>query len=259
VKFENEMVHIQWALTQCHDSIARRVAVIDALQPRPGQAILEVGCGGGFYAAEVAQAVGAAGQVRAIDISADQIAAARDRCAIYDWVMCEQVNIVDLPYGDASFDAVYGVQVFDYLPSVDDGLRQAYRVLKPGGRVLIYATSWSSIVWNSREPERMARVLNAWNQHAPYPSLPMLLPARLRSAGFQHLTQHPIPVLNMSYHANSYSYWAARLMRQYLIGTGLISAAELDAWLNEFEELEQQGAYYFCYTPVLTLAIKPAG
>jgi arsenite methyltransferase len=259
VKFENEMVRIQWALTKCLDSITRRVIVIDALQPRSGEKILEVGCGAGFYAAEVAQCVGPTGHLTAIDISADQITAAREHCSGLDWVSCEQINVVDLRYPAASFDAVFGVQVFDYLPDVGEGLRQVYRVLRPGGRVLIYATSWSSIVWYSHEPERMKRVLEEWNQHAPYPSLPMLLPKRLRSAGFTHLRQQPVPLLNMSYHANSYSYWAAHLIKKFVAGTGQIEAGELDAWLDEFDALEAQGAYYFCYTPVMTTAIKPAG
>jgi ubiquinone/menaquinone biosynthesis C-methylase UbiE len=229
---------------------------LDALRLRNGERILEVGCGGGFYAYESAQCVGATGRVCAVDLSADQIAAAKTRCGELPWVECQVGDAAKLPYGAAQFDALYGVQVFEYVPNLDEALREIQRVVRPGGRVVILATNWSSVVWHSDQPARMKRVLTTFAAHAPYPDLPAILPARFRLFGMTPIRQTPVPVLNTSYHANSFSYWLARMIRPFVLGKQALTAEEADAWLNEFEELEQKGGYFFSSTPIITEAIK---
>ena len=201
--------------------------------------------------------MGPTGRVCAIDISADQITAARTRCAEFAWVECQHADAVAPPYGEAEFDAVVGVQVLEYVANLDGALQALYRVLRPGGRLVILATHWSSLVWHSAQPDRMQRVLTAFMAHAHYPDLPAILVARLRQVGMQPLRQTPVPVLNMSYHANSFSYWLAQIIRLFVVGRQAVTEAEAGAWLNEFEALEHQGAYFFCSMPVvLTEAVK---
>ena len=254
--YSGDMARIQQALAQSHDLVVRRSAVLEALNLRVGEHVLELGCGGGFYAVEAARFVGPKRHVTAIDLSEDQIAAARQRCAAYPWVACQVGNATRLPLEDASLDAVYGVQVIEYIPDVKAVLKEIQRVLRPGGRLIVLATNWSSLIWHSEDPERMKRVLAAWDAHAPYPNLPSILAQRLRQAGLKPLRQTAIPIVNMSYHENSFSYWIARLIRAFLAPRATISTHEADAWLSEFDELEQAGAYFFASTPILTEAIK---
>jgi hypothetical protein len=70
------------------------------------------------------------------------------------------------------------------------------------------------------------------------------------------IRQAPVPVLNMSYHANSFSYWLARMIRAFVVGRQGVTEVEAGAWLNEFEELERKGEYFFTSTPIITEAIK---
>jgi ubiquinone/menaquinone biosynthesis C-methylase UbiE len=256
--FADEMAHLQRALAQCHDMVARRSAVLEALRLHSGERVLEVGCGGGFYAYEAAQCVGRTGRVCALDLSADQVAAAQARCAELEWVECRVGDAVTLPYRDAEFTALYGVQIFEYVVKLDDALREIYRVLRAGGRLVILATNWSSLVWHSREPARMERMLSAWTAHAPYPDLPAILLARLRQSGITPIRQTPAPVLNTSYNANSFSYYLARMIRSFVVGRRVVTQEDADAWLDEFEELEQTGSYFFSSTPIITEAIKVA-
>ena len=256
--FTGDIARLADALARCHDLVSRRSAVLEALNLRTGERVLDVGCGGGFYAYEAAQCVGPTGRVCAIDISPDQITAARARCAELGWVECQSADAVAPPYGEAEFDAVFGVQVLEYVANLDGALQALHRVLRPGGRLVILATNWSSLVWHSAQPERMQRVLTAFMAHAHYPDLPAILVARLRQVGMQPLRQTPVPVLNMSYHANSFSYWLAQMIRPFVVGRQAVTEAEAGAWLNEFETLEHQGAYFFCSTPILTEAMKVA-
>jgi hypothetical protein len=47
-------------------------------------------------------------------------------------------------------------------------------------------------------------------------------------------------------------------MQAFVVGRQAVTAAEAEAWLQEFNALEQQGAYFFCLTPILTEAVKVA-
>jgi ubiquinone/menaquinone biosynthesis C-methylase UbiE len=256
MRYEGDVALIQRSLTQSHDVVARRVALLDALNLRPGERVLELGCGGGIWAAEAARFVGPKGRLVAIDASEDQIEAARQRCAEFLWVDCLVADATSLPFDDGLFEAVYANQVIEYIPDLDAALGEVRRALRPGGRFVVAATNWNSIVWHSEYPERMARVLRAWGTHAPYNDLPSILPARLRKAGLQLLRQTSLPTLNNSYHQDSFSYWIARLIYAFAAGRGTVPVEEADAWLAEFDDLERAGAFFLSVNAVLTEAIK---
>src|SRR5215510_7115448 len=204
--FSDEMARIQRAVAQCRDIVLRYSQVLEALQLRRCERVLEIGCGGGFLTFEVAQCIGPTGDVRAIDISADQIAAAKNRCAELPWATCQVADALSLPYEDGTFDLVYGHQVFEYVTPLETALSEVQRVLRPGGRCAIVATDWNTAVWHSEHPERMQRVLTAWAAHSPTPNLPSILGAQLRQAGLEPLRQIPIAMINRSYHGHSFSY-----------------------------------------------------
>jgi len=156
--FTGEMARLQQAIAESHDLVGRRNTVLEALNLRTGERVLELGCGGGYYAHEAARSVGPTGRVCAIDISPDQIGAAKARCAELSWVECREADIAAPPYGEDVFDAVFAVQALEYLGDLDGALRHIHRMLRPGGRVVIVATDWGSAVWHSEDPARMQRI-----------------------------------------------------------------------------------------------------
>lgn len=203
--FTGNMARLQQAIAESHDLVVRRNTVLEALNLRTGERVLELDCGGGYYAYEAAQFVGPTGRICAIDISPDQITAARARCAALPWVECREEDIAAPPYGGAEFDVVFAVQALEYLADLDGALRHIHRMQRAGGRVVIVATDWSSAVWHSENAARMQRVLTGWAPHSPCRDLPGILAARLRRAGIRPLRQTAIPVVNTSYNPASFS------------------------------------------------------
>ena len=256
MSYDDDLGRIQRTLAQCHDMAVRRTAVIEALNLRSGLSVLEVGCGGGFYVVESARSVGASGEVCAIDLSPDQIEAAKARCVDFPWAEFTVGSVTDMPYDDNAFDVAYAVQVIEYVPDLDAALAEIRRALRPGGRVVILATNWDSVVWRSNDRDRMNQILKAWDAHAPFPNLPAMLTARLRRAGFEPTGQQATPIINLSFNENSFSYWLAKLMARFLTGKGLVDPDVVNAWLAEFDERERQGAYAFYSTPIITTAMK---
>ena len=102
----------------------------------------------------------------------------------------------------------------------------------------------------------MQRVLTAWAPHTPCRDLSGILVAGLRRAGIQPLRQTVIPILNTSYNPTSFSYWVAQVIKPFVVSRRSVTEEEAAEWFDELAKLEENGAYFFCITPVLTEAVK---
>ena len=101
---------------------------------KPGMSVLDCGCGPGTITIGFAELV-APGQVVGTEIEDSQVALARENAAKRNVsnARFELANIYTLPFESASFDAVFISAVLSNLREPVRGLREAYRVLKPGG------------------------------------------------------------------------------------------------------------------------------
>jgi SAM-dependent methyltransferase len=108
------------------------------LDLRRDSSVLELGCGSGGYALHVAEKVGC--HVIGLDINAagvhnaNQLALTRGLAARAHFDQCDVSR--HLPFDDTTFDAVFSNDVLCHLPGRPEVLREIFRVLKPGGRML---------------------------------------------------------------------------------------------------------------------------
>jgi len=103
--------------------------------------ILDVGCGGGRTISKLA-AMASEGKVFGIDYSEDSVAAARRTNARWidiGRVEIEQRSVSQLPFADDSFDLVTAIETHLFWPDLPNDFRKIFRVLKPGGTLLIVA------------------------------------------------------------------------------------------------------------------------
>jgi ubiquinone/menaquinone biosynthesis C-methylase UbiE len=100
--------------------------------------VLEIGCGSGRYALQVAATVGC--RVVGVDTNGPGIETARQLVGARNMASQARFEICDaskkLPFGDATFDAVFANDVLCHIPGRPGVLRDLFRVLKPGGRML---------------------------------------------------------------------------------------------------------------------------
>jgi len=109
-------------------------------QLQPGEQALDVGCGTGTLAIEVARCVGRKGRVVGIDPGTAQIARARAKAARRHLSIEFQIGVIEqLPFPDQTFDVVFSTLMMHHLPAPlkRQGLVEIARVLKPGGRLVI--------------------------------------------------------------------------------------------------------------------------
>jgi arsenite methyltransferase len=104
-----------------------------------GEAVLDLGCGAGVDSLVAAHLVGATGRVVGLDVTPEMIARARANAAQLGFanVSFEIGEAEALPFADDDFDVVISNGVLNLTLNKAKALREAHRVLKPGGRFLV--------------------------------------------------------------------------------------------------------------------------
>jgi demethylmenaquinone methyltransferase/2-methoxy-6-polyprenyl-1,4-benzoquinol methylase len=112
-----------------------RRALVDALEPRAGQRVLDVACGTGLVAAELLARADCS--VVGVDQSPEMLAAARARFAAAPAgrVRLVQAEAEALPFDDGSFDALTFTYLLRYVDAPAATMAELARVVRPGGRV----------------------------------------------------------------------------------------------------------------------------
>jgi arsenite methyltransferase len=212
---------------------------IDLLAPQPGWRVADIGCGPGAFAAALS-ARGA--RVTAIDSARAMLDAVDAR-----GLGCElvQADALALPLEAASHDAACLVQVLEYVADPVAALREAARVVKPGGAVLAADTDWDTQGFNVADRELGRRVVQAWADGKPDGWAGRRLRGWLSAAGLAP-EERTVLVLDATewggdtFIAHNWPHFRSALER-----SGRVPAAELARFEAQIDESAANGAFYW--------------
>ncbi len=146
----------------------------------PGGRALEVGCGLGDDARRLIACVGDRGSVVGLDASGALLERARTGAPEVEWV---QGDAHELPFPDASFDAVRVERTLQHVADPERVVAEMVRVTRPRGVVLVCEPDWATVAL-STERQDLADVIRAAAEDAiRHPRLGRALPAMLAGAG----------------------------------------------------------------------------
>ena len=117
--------------------VVTRDRLRSVLVPQPGERVLEIGPGTGYYTFHMADWVGPDGRVEIFDLQQEFLDHVMRGSGVRANIVPTQGDATELPYEDDSMDAVVLTAVLGEIPDPGAALREIRRVLRPGGRLVV--------------------------------------------------------------------------------------------------------------------------
>jgi SAM-dependent methyltransferase len=204
---------------------------------RPGMSLLDCGCGVGSITLDLAERV-VPGQVVGVDIDAGQLEVARAAAARRGVgnAHFEVASIHDLPFPEASFDAVFAHTLLLHLRDPLHALRQLRRMLKPGGIACVSDDDYGTVVYAPADPaqERFwALMMRVGEHNGASPHYSRHLRRLMLEAGFVRSEGHAIATDHYGTldATRRYSWQCERLMGNPVVRALILA----EGWADEAE------------------------
>jgi len=236
----------------------QRVRFRKVIAARPGEVGLDVGCGPGHLVCELAREVAPAGRIYGIDTSKDMLNWARQRAItenVSDYVELRGGDATQLDFADGSLDFVTASQVYCFVTDITDAIREAARVLRKGGRLVILDTDWDLVTWHSTDRLQTRRMLQARAADYANAYLPRELPRLLKAAGLLLTTAEAYTIIETDCNEDSFGKGVIESVKRASILRG-IAAGEVEEWIQDLRSRASNDDYYFCVNRFIFSGVK---
>jgi ubiquinone/menaquinone biosynthesis C-methylase UbiE len=235
------------------ETIARRRRSYDRLALEPGMFVAEVGCGTGTAARELAGLVHPGGHVYGFDLSAQFITLARARAfAASKKVEFQIADAATLPLADACLDAYRAERVYMHLKRPDAALSEAFRVLRPGGRLLVMDQDWDTLLFDG-DLFLTRMITRAFADSMVNGMVARRMRSLLHQAGFVDITIVPEAVAGSD--GSAYG-WMADMVGKGALATNL-DPEIVEGWMEDQRRRISEDRFFFASTHFVTCARRP--
>ena len=229
-------------------------AMLAGIQPEAGMQILDLGCGAGCDAFDLAARVAPGGHVTGVDLSESLIAEARRRASGRNLPVSFEVGDAQaLRFPDGSFDAVRTERMLMHVPDPAPALAEMARVLRPGGRMAVQDFDWETQFCDSPYQETTRRILVSFCDAMKNGWVGRRLPRLFREAGMTGITTscYTLPV--------PYDFLQLLLGGHIAraVAKGAITEQEADLWWTHLAQANTQGTFLYGVTAFVVCGVKP--
>jgi ubiquinone/menaquinone biosynthesis C-methylase UbiE len=245
------------------DSVARILEVqrrgwFKQLRLRPGAAVLDAGSGMGEATQMLAELVKPGGQAVGVDLSVELVERSRQRAEGTPNLEFHVGSVTALPFSAAAFDAAYSERVFMHLGDPDAAMAELFRVLRPGGRLVIVDVDHTCAAVDAEDLVLSDLLADAAASDIANPACGRRLRSQMVRAGFSEVIVEPMPRTitdGAQARAGAPRPLAARL--DDLVSATTITRERADAYLADQERREVEGRYFAVYMFYLAAGVRP--
>jgi ubiquinone/menaquinone biosynthesis C-methylase UbiE len=227
--------------------------VLDGLRLRPGQAVLDLGCGTGADVAALARIVGDGGQAVGIDVSESLIAEAQRRWD--DSGLPVEFRVGDaqaLDVEDASFDACRIERMLMHVPDEQQSIAEAVRVTRGGGRIVAFDFDWDTLIVDSPHKETTRAIARSFSDGIRHGWIGRQMPRLFREHGLADVTVEP------------YQVFVPLEFFELLLGghlvhaqeAGVVRAADVERWWTDLRAAADSGDFLATFTAFIVAGTK---
>ena len=220
-------------------------ALVDSLRLHPGMRVLDIGCGIGADAFDLASKVGPNGLVTGVDFSETLIAEAIRRSAGRNLSVTFEVGDAQaLRFPDHAFDAVRTERMLMHVPNPQQALSQMARVLRPGGRMAVQDFDWESQFCDSPHKDTTRKIALSFCDSMKDGWIGRRLPRLFREVGLTDVS--------VSFQTITISYEFLQLLLgghvARAVSTGVLSKHEADLWWSHLAQANTDGTFLYGFT-----------
>lgn len=221
-----------------------------------GRRILEVGCGTGDDARELATLVGPAGRVVATDPSGTMLAEARRRSAGSDLPLEFTTGTLSgLDFPDGSFDGARAKLVLMHCEDIETAIDELVRVLRPGGRLAVFDYDFDTVVVDHPDMPLTRKVMRCFSDAHHNNWSGRQLFRRMRNRGLVDVSVSPHTVLLPFDFVHAAV--AGRLSSAQESGELRLTADRLADWWRSLRRADETGRFFASCTGFVVGATKP--
>lgn len=231
----------------------------------PGQVLLDLGCGPGYTTLELARLAGKGGRVHAVD-EASRFTEYLGACLAagnVSNVTVEQADVHALSLDDASADGAFARWLLCFVENPHRVCKEVARVLKPGGRFVIWDYFNYRAVGVFPERAAIQRLFDGYYgsalKHGGSYDIGQHLPAMLVDCGFE--MSHLEPINRVARPGSKTWAWVSEFNRGYLpklVESELMTTEQADEFRLAWAEAEADPATFFFTPPMLGIVARKA-
>jgi ubiquinone/menaquinone biosynthesis C-methylase UbiE len=226
---------------------------VELLSIRHGDHVLDVGCGIGLQAQAMAKLVGPDGKVAGTDISNLMIELAKSRAAgsnsPVDFFIADALA---QPFPDESFDCLRTERVLMYIKDTEAVLAEFRRLLKPGGRVVIFDFDWDAMVIAHSDKDLTRRIVRYASDSFPSGRVGAELFRRMREAGFKNVRVTPSSYAGSGQVGQDITKRVYEGILQTGVSSNIFTQTEIADWWAAFDKDARDGNLFISYPGFIT-------
>ena len=226
--------------------------LMEALLPRAGERLLDVGCGTGVVTRRLAEAVTGSGAVVGADISRVMLDFAQE-CSAGLPIRYEQTDGATLPFADASFDGATMARTLLHVAHPHETLVEIRRVVRPGGRLAVLECDWGTLAVDHSDRALTRRILD-WRTDAIDGNnwMGRQVVGRCLAAGWTIADVRVLVTLGRD--AATTHFGSIRRAGDLARQNGIVTPGEYDGWVAELDNRLAAGLFFASINEYIVVA-----